>query len=159
VDIEGETRPLKEWAGQVTLVVNVASACGYTKSNYEALQPLYDKYKGQGFAVLAFPCSCFGNQEPGSDAEIRDFAQNTYGVTFPLFSKVAAVNGPDAAPVFDWLKLQKGFEADIGWNFGKYLIGRNGKPRKYYGAAWDAAIDGDVAAALAEPFDELDALR
>ena len=84
---------------QVTLVVNVASKCGYTATNYEHLQPLYERYRDRGFAVLAFPCDCFGNQEPDSDAEIAAFARDTYGVTFPMFAKVPDVNGDSAAPV------------------------------------------------------------
>ena len=83
----------------MTLVVNVASKCGYTATNYEHLQPLYERYRDRGFAVLAFPCDCFGNQEPDSDAEIAAFARDTYGVTFPMFAKVPDVNGDSAAPV------------------------------------------------------------
>jgi glutathione peroxidase len=185
----------------VTLIVNVASACGYTAANYAGLQArtrrfvarsapvptlvllcchsrccaryarcvtharcaalpqeLHAALAPRGFAVLAFPCDCFGNQEPGSDAEIKAFAEDKYGVTFPLFSKVAAVNGADAHPVFDWLALQNGFEAEVSWNFNKWLIGRNGKPLKRYGPAWDGdAIRADAEDALKVAYEEADA--
>ncbi len=121
-------------------------------------QELHAALAPRGFAVLAFPCDCFGNQEPGSDAEIKAFAEDKYGVTFPLFSKVAAVNGADAHPVFDWLALQNGFEAEVSWNFNKWLIGRNGKPLKRYGPAWDGdAIRADAEDALKVAYEEADA--
>jgi hypothetical protein len=82
-------------------------------------QELYSALSPRGFSILAFPCDCFGNQEPGSDAEIAAFASNKYGVTFPLFSKIGNVNGDDAHPIFDWLKLQPGMDGDISWNFNK----------------------------------------
>ncbi len=107
--------------------MNVASACGYTDANYKGAQPLYEDFKDRGFAILAVPCDCFGNQEPGSDAEIKRFAIEKYGVTFPLFAKIAAVNGPDAAPLFDWVRLQPGFDAEYTWNFNKVCTRGGGR--------------------------------
>ncbi len=173
-------------AAQVTLIVNVASACGYTDANYKGLQALHERFSPRGFSVLAFPCDCFGHQEPGSDAEIAAFAASR-GATFPLFAKIEGVNGDAAAPVYDWLHLQRGFEADVSWNFNKvsarvrvaawrehctradawhwhtarrpqFLIGRSGKPLKRYGPAWEEeAIVADVEEALSAAFDEADA--
>ena len=125
--LDGREQPLSEYAGKVVLVVNTASQCGFTPQ-YQGLQKLHEEFGDQGFAVLGFPCDQFGNQEPGSEAEISDFCEKNFGVTFPLFSKVD-VNGDDAHPLFDWLKDSKGgmLGSKIKWNFTKFLIGRDGQ--------------------------------
>jgi glutathione peroxidase len=125
----GEEQRLSTFRGQVLLVVNVASRCGFTPQ-YAGLQELQDEFAGRGFSILAFPCDQFGNQEPGGDAEIVMFCTDRFGVTFPVFSKIE-VNGPNAHPFYIWLKRQKGglLGSRIKWNFTKFLIDRNGKVR------------------------------
>ena len=133
IDIDGHPRHLGEFAGQVLLVVNVASRCGFTPQ-YAGLEKLWTDYRDRGFAVLGFPCDQFGHQEPGDEAEIRDFCSLTYDVDFPMFAKVE-VNGGDAHPLWTWLKDEKGgllgFDG-IKWNFTKFLVGRDGKVIKRY---------------------------
>lgn len=121
--ITGEEIALSRWRGQALLIVNVASQCGFT-SQYEGLELLQKTYGPRGFAVLGFPCNQFGAQEPGSEAQIQNFCSSRFQVTFPMFAKVE-VNGPGAHPLYQWLKAQSG-GADIGWNFAKFLIDRNG---------------------------------
>ena len=119
---------LSKYSGKTLLVVNVASKCGLTPQ-YEGLQELYDRYKDRNFVVLGFPCNQFGGQEPGTDAEINDFCDINYSVTFPIFSKIE-VNGPNAHPLFKLLKRDKPgiFRTQsIKWNFTKFLINSNGK--------------------------------
>ena len=122
-----ETKTLTEYRGQVMLIVNTASKCGFTPQ-YAGLEALYRKYASQGFVVLGFPCNQFGAQEPGEISEIQSFCSLTYDVNFPLFAKVN-VNGPDAAPLYQCLKAAApgllGSEA-IKWNFTKFLIDREG---------------------------------
>lgn len=122
-DIHGDTHSLREYRGKVLLIVNVASKCGFTPQ-YEALQKLYEKYRDQGFLVLAFPANDFLRQEPGSDAEIFEFCRSNYGVTFPVFSKIH-VKGKKIHPLYRYLREESG--RDVKWNFQKYLIDRNGK--------------------------------
>ncbi|WP_213980750.1 glutathione peroxidase [Sphingomonas sp. dw_22] len=123
----GET-DLSAYDGQVLLIVNTASKCGFTPQ-YAGLEELYRAHKDQGFAVLAFPCNQFGGQEPGDAAEIANFCSLTYDVTFPVFAKID-VNGADAAPLFERLKAEApgllGSKA-IKWNFTKFLVDRSGK--------------------------------
>ena len=129
----GEALDLADKKGQVLLVVNTASKCGFTPQ-YDGLEELYQKYKDRGFEVLGFPCNQFGGQEPGSDEEIAEFCRINHGVTFPLMEKVD-VNGPDASPVFDWMKGEaKGLlgSTAIKWNFTKFLIDRDGKVVKRF---------------------------
>jgi glutathione peroxidase len=125
--IDGSDTDLSTYAGQVALVVNVASRCGSTPQ-YAGLQQLYDDHVADGFVVLGFPCDQFGHQEPGSEAEIAQFCEAAYGVTFPMFAKVD-VNGDAAHPLFRWLEAeQPGPDgADIAWNFTKFLLGRDGR--------------------------------
>lgn len=127
-DIQGGQRSLQDYAGQVLLVVNVASQCGFTPQ-YAGLEALQRNYSDRGFAVLGFPCNQFGHQEPGSEAEISRFCETQYGVSFPLFAKIE-VNGDGAHPLYRWLKSQKpgllGTEG-IKWNFTKFLVGRDGQ--------------------------------
>ncbi len=149
----GHTRNVSmcEFRGQVMLIVNVASACGYTPQ-YTPLEDLYLKYKAQGFSVLGFPCNQFGAQESGTDAEISTFCTTKYNITFPMFTK-SNVNAPTENPIYTWLKAQPGGIGDITWNFNKFLIGRDGKLIKRYDSAVapDApALIADVEAALAK---------
>ncbi len=125
--IDGSDTDLSAYEGKVVLVVNTASQCGFTPQ-YKGLQELQDTYADQGLVVLGFPCDQFGGQEPGAEAEISDFCEKNFGVSFPLFSKVD-VNGSDAHPLFVWLKDSKGglLGSKIKWNFTKFLIGRDGQ--------------------------------
>ena len=132
-DIEGHERSLAEWKGKVLLVVNVASKCGFTPQ-YTGLEELQKKYGAQGFDVLGFPCDQFGHQEPGDEAEIRNFCSLTYDVSFPMFSKID-VNGDKAHPLYKWLKsTKKGFLGTEGikWNFTKFLVNRDGEVVERY---------------------------
>lgn len=124
--IDGREVDLADYRGQVVLVVNTASQCGFTPQ-YQGLQQLHDAYAERGFSVLGFPCDQFGGQEPDEDDEIAGFCERNFGVTFPLFSKVE-VNGDDAHPLYQWLRSEKGgvLGSKIKWNFTKYLIGRDG---------------------------------
>ena len=126
--IDGKETSLEQYAGKVLLIVNVASKCGLTP-HYAALEQLYKKYKDSGLVVLGFPCNQFGAQEPGTESEIASFCSTSYGVTFPLFSKIE-VNGDNTHKVYEWLKSNApgllGSEA-IKWNFTKFLVGRDGK--------------------------------
>lgn len=129
----GESVSLEAYKGKVLLIVNTASKCGFTPQ-YKGLEALYKKYKDQGLEVLGFPCNQFGKQEPGSNAEISEFCELNFGVTFPLFSKVE-VNGNNAHPLFKTLKQQApgilGTQR-IKWNFTKFLVGRDGKVEKRF---------------------------
>jgi glutathione peroxidase len=125
-DIDGKDVSLSEFKGKVLLIVNVASKCGYT-SQYKGLQELYEKYKDQGFVILAFPCNQFRGQEPGTNAEIKEFCSTTYNVTFSLMDKVD-VNGPKAIPLYNYLTRIFGEQIPIKWNFTKFLVGRDGIP-------------------------------
>lgn len=142
--------PLAQHKNQVALVVNVASKCGFT-NQYTGLESLYREYKAQGFTILGFPCNQFGAQEPGSNEEIQSFCSLTYDVTFPMMAKVD-VNGPNTAPVFDWLKASApgllGTEA-IKWNFTKFLIGKNGQVLNRYSPQTEPKeIAADIQKAL-----------
>lgn len=131
-------------AGKVVLAVNVASKCGLTPQ-YKALEKLYEELGGQGFVVVGFPCNQFGGQEPGTEQEIVQFCQATYGVKFPLTAKIE-VNGPGRHPIYQWLTSE--FAGDIEWNFEKFLIGRDGKVVKRYPPATkpdDKGLLQDVA--------------
>jgi glutathione peroxidase len=150
--INGQPRTLADWRGQVLLVVNVASRCGFTPQ-YAGLEALHRRHAGRGFAVLGFPCDQFGHQEPGDEAEIAEFCRLTYDVTFPMFAKVE-VNGPGAHPLFRHLKRARrgalGSSA-IKWNFTKFLVGRDGTVAKRYGPrVAPEAIEADVVRLLGE---------
>lgn len=121
--ITGEAKSLEEFKGKVALVVNVASQCGYTPQ-YAELQVLFDRYKEQGLVVLGFPSNDFGGQEPGTEAEIQKFCSSKFGVTFPLFAKVR-VEGQAKHPVYELLTRSTG-GSEVGWNFEKFLVGRDG---------------------------------
>jgi len=129
----GEPLDLVDKLGTVLLVVNTASKCGFTPQ-YDGLEALYQRFAERGFEVLGFPCNQFGAQEPGDSDEIAQFCKVNFGVTFPLMEKVD-VNGPDASPVFDWMKGEaKGLLGSkaIKWNFTKFLIDRDGQVVKRY---------------------------
>ena len=122
--LNGDTIPLSRFDGQVLLIVNTASECGFTPQ-YAGLEALHKKFSARGFSVLGFPCNQFGAQEPGEEDEIRAFCSTNYGVTFPMFAKVE-VNSEKAHPLFKFLKEQKGglLTEAIKWNFTKFLVGR-----------------------------------
>ena len=168
-DADGQAVSLSQYKGQVLLVVNTATKCGFTPQ-YTELESLYEQYADKGFTVLDFPCNQFGGQAPGSIAEIKEFCSGTYNVTFPQFDKID-VNGEAADPLFTWLKEQKGFEGfgegrtaemmgqmlarqdpdyaskpDIKWNFTKFLVDRKGQVVARFEPTADMK---DVASAVA----------
>lgn len=128
VTLEGANQALADYRGQVLLIVNVASECGFTPQ-YAGLEALYRQHRDKGFAVLGFPCNQFGRQEPGTSAEIRDFCTTRYEVSFPMFARID-VNGDEAHPLYRYLKQEQkgvlGTEA-IKWNFTKFLVDRQGR--------------------------------
>ncbi len=134
--INGEETTLEQYKGNVMLIVNVASKCGYTPQ-YDGLETLYKKYKDEGLVVLGFPCNQFGSQEPGSEAEIENFCRVNFGVTFPMFSKIN-VNGEETHPLYQYLKSEQpgilGTEA-IKWNFTKFLVDKEGNVVKRFGSS------------------------
>ena len=149
-DIDGTEQPLNRYQGQVLLIVNVASKCGFTPQ-YAGLEALQRKFAGQGFEVLGFPCDQFGHQEPGDEQEIKNFCSLNYEVSFPMFAKVA-VNGDGAHPLYRFLKKSAkgllGTEA-IKWNFTKFLVDRNGSiVGRYAPTDKPESIEKDVAALL-----------
>jgi glutathione peroxidase len=150
-NITGQTVNLSDYKGQVLLIVNTASACGFTPQ-FAGLEELHQRLGAQGLTVLGFPCNQFGSQDPGSNEDIGAFCQMNYGVSFPMMAKID-VNGAQAHPLFQWLKAQApgllGSEG-IKWNFTKFLINRQGQVIKRY-APLDkpASIAADIEAALA----------
>jgi glutathione peroxidase len=124
--LAGEDTPLKRFEGKVLLIVNTASACGFTPQ-YKGLETLQQKYSARGFSVLGFPCNQFGRQEPGSAAEIGQFCSSNYAVSFPMFDKID-VNGDNAHPLYQYLRGEKSglLGSSIKWNFTKFLIDRSG---------------------------------
>ena len=148
--IDGTERPLRDFAGKVLLVVNVASKCGFTPQ-YTGLESLQRKFQDRGFAVLGFPCDQFGHQEPGNEEEIRNFCSLNYDVTFPLFSKIE-VNGAGAHPLYEHLKsAAKGILGTEGikWNFTKFLVDRNGQVvRRYAPKDKPESLQQDIEALL-----------
>ena len=127
--LDGQSTSLEQYQGKVTLVVNVASYCGKTPQ-YAGLERLQKKYESQGFSVLGFPSNDFGKQEPGSAEEIREFCTKNYQVTFPLFQKLQTKAGTGQSPVYEALKQATGKLPS--WNFGKYLVARDGKVLGFY---------------------------
>jgi glutathione peroxidase len=164
--ITGEATSLADFAGQVLLIVNVASKCGLTPQ-YEGLEKLYEKYKDEGFAVLGFPANDFAAQEPGTDAEIQSFCTTNYGVAFPMFAKIGVV-GPDKHPLYRELTTAipaaingepmrarlSGYgmtpnpEPELLWNFEKFVVGRDGEPVARF--APDTAPDDDALVSTIE---------
>jgi glutathione peroxidase len=149
-DIDGQARSLDEYRGKALLIVNVASKCGFTPQ-YEGLEKLWRQYRDQGLVVLGFPCDQFGHQEPGDEAEIKNFCSLSYDVTFPMFAKVD-VNGDAAHPLWQWLKQEKkGFlgTSGIKWNFTKLLVGRDGQViERYAPTDKPESLTKDIEAAL-----------
>jgi glutathione peroxidase len=148
--IDGSEQDLSAYRGQPVLVVNTATHCGFTPQ-FKGLEALYQRYGGQGLAILGFPCDQFGHQNPEDEAGTASFCELNYGVTFPLFAKVD-VNGADAHPLFAWLKQQKGGigPSRIKWNFTKFLVGPDGRVVKRYGSTTaPAKIAADVERLLA----------
>lgn len=171
--IDGKPVRLSEYAGKVVLVVNVASRCGFTKQ-YAGLEALYEKHKDAGLVILGFPCDQFGNQEPGTEEEIKSFCNLNYNVTFPMFSKIE-VNGPNANPLYAYLRkeqpgsfsketpgaerlyehLEKSLPEVLGndsvkWNFTKFLVDRQGNVvKRFESAETPEAIEAEVVALLA----------
>jgi glutathione peroxidase len=151
LSIDQHTVPLSRYKGQVMLIVNTASACGFTPQ-FAGLEKLHQSYGDQGLVVLGFPCNQFANQDPADDAQIASFCQKNYGVSFQMMGKVK-VNGSDAHPLYQWLTAEApgilGSKA-IKWNFTKFLVGRNGQVLKRY-APQDAPakIAQDIEVALA----------
>ncbi len=150
--LEGQPRSLADFRGQVVLVVNVASKCGFTPQ-YTGLEALWKEYGPKGLAVVGFPCNQFGAQEPGSAEDIRQFCSLTYPVSFPLFAKVE-VNGPNTHPVYGFLKTGAtgvlGTEA-VKWNFTKFLVAKDGRVvERYAPTTTPAALKADIDKLLAE---------
>ncbi|KAH7577507.1 hypothetical protein ACOSP7_001570 [Xanthoceras sorbifolium] len=152
-DSRGKDVELSVYKGKVLLVVNVASKCGFTDSNYTQLTELYDKYKDKGFEILAFPCNQFLKQEPGTSQDAEEFACTRYKAEYPIFQKVR-VNGPTAAPVYKFLKASKRgglFGSRIKWNFTKFLVDKEGRVINRYGTTTNPmAIEPDIKKALGE---------
>ena len=172
---EGAEISLKDYAGKVMLIINSATECGFTPQ-YDSLQELYEKYGDEGFVILDFPCNQFGHQAPGSDEEIVSFCDSTYGITFPIFSKVE-VNGSSESPLYAYLKSQKGFagfdpehpltpilesslertdpdyaqNSDIKWNFTKFLIDRQGNVIERFEPTTDISIVEEEIVGLLRP--------
>ena len=151
LQINGQSVPLSQYRGKVLLIVNTASACGFTPQ-FGGLEELHKEYAGQGLVVLGFPCNQFGAQDPGSNDEIASFCQLNYGVSFPMMAKID-VNGTNASPLYQWLTAEApgllGSKA-IKWNFTKFLVGKDGQVIRRY-APQDAPkkLAGDIEAALA----------
>ena len=147
--LAGEDTPLKRFEGNVLLIVNTASACGFTPQ-YKGLEALQQKYGVRGFSVLGFPCNQFGRQEPGSAAEIGQFCSSNYAVSFPMFDKID-VNGDNAHPLYQYLKGEKSglLGSAIKWNFTKFLIDRSGKVvGRYAPTTTPEALTKDIEALL-----------
>ena len=147
--LAGEDTPLKRFEGKVLLIVNTASACGFTPQ-YKGLEALQQKYAARGFSVLGFPCNQFGRQEPGSAAEIGQFCSSNYAVSFPMFDKID-VNGDNAHPLYQYLRGEKSglLGSSIKWNFTKFLIDRLGKVvGRYAPTTTPEALTKDIEALL-----------
>jgi glutathione peroxidase len=145
--IDGGERSLSEYKGKALLFVNTASQCGFTPQ-YQGLEALQKRYAAKGFAVLGFPCNQFGAQEPGSEKEIAQFCETSFGVTFPMFAKVD-VNGEAAHPLFKYLKAAAPGNEAIKWNFTKFLVDQDGRVVKRYAPnAEPVSIGPDIEALL-----------
>lgn len=123
--IDGHDTTLSAFKGKAVMIVNVASKCGHTPQ-YKGLEELYEKYKSQGLVIVGFPANNFGQQEPGTNAEIKEFCTTKYAVTFPMMAKIS-VKGDDIHPLFDWLTHKSPYPGEIKWNFGKFLLDKEGK--------------------------------
>lgn len=149
--IDGNQKHLSDYQGQVLLIVNTASKCGFTPQ-FAGLEDLYQRYNDQGFMVIGFPCNQFGGQDPEGNAQIGEFCQKNYGVSFDMMAKVD-VNGKNADPIFTWLKGEQGgmINDAIKWNFTKFLISRDGNViKRYASTVKPEAIAADIEKALAQ---------
>ncbi|CAG7905129.1 hypothetical protein BRARA_D00031 [Brassica rapa] len=156
-DSTGKEVDLSIYQGKVLLVVNVASKCGFTESNYTQLTELYQRYNDQGFVILAFPCNQFMYQEPGTSQDAHAFACTRFKAEYPVFQKVC-VNGQNAAPVYKFLKSKKPtfFGTRIKWNFTKFLVGKDGQVIDRYGLTVPPlSIEKDIIKALGEAGDDV----
>ncbi|KDP25446.1 hypothetical protein JCGZ_20602 [Jatropha curcas] len=145
-DAEGKDLDLGIFKGKVLLIVNVASKCGMTNSNYTELNQLYEKYKDKGLEILAFPCNQFGEEEPGSNDEIAEFVCTRFKSEFPVFDKIE-VNGENASSLYKFLKSGKWgiFSDDIQWNFAKFLVDKNGQVvDRYYPTTSPLSLEHDI---------------
>ena len=142
--LDGKPADLSAYKGKVVLVVNTASECGLTPQ-YKGLEKLHQEFAARGFSVLGFPCNDFGGQEPGSPAEIQQFCTSKYSVTFPLFEKVRTKSGAGQSPIYAWFSERTGELP--GWNFGKYLVGKDGTSVKFFGSR-TAPDDADLRKAI-----------
>jgi glutathione peroxidase len=143
--IDGTDKPLSEYRGKVFMIVNVASFCGYTPQ-YKDLEALFEKYGDKGFAIAAFPANNFGAQEPGTNEEIREFCTTKYSVNFDLFEKIS-VKGADQHPLYVYLTKESPFKDEIGWNFTKFLVDKNGTVVARY-ASKVSPISAEVTAKI-----------
>ncbi|KAJ8766168.1 hypothetical protein K2173_021685 [Erythroxylum novogranatense] len=151
-DAKGNDTSLSMFKGKVLLIVNVASKCGMTNSNYTELNQLYNKYKGQGLEILAFPCNQFGEEEPGSNDEIADFVCTNFKSEFPIFDKIG-VNGEGSSPLYKFLKSGKWgiFSDDIQWNFAKFLVNKYGQVvDRYYPTTSPLSLEHTIEKLLAD---------
>jgi glutathione peroxidase len=149
--MDGVDKSLADYNGQVLLIVNTASHCGFTPQ-YAGLEKLYERYKDRGFVILAFPANNFLDQEPGDNSSIKQFCELTYKTSFPLFSKIS-VKGPQIAPLYQYLTTASGYNGDITWNFNKFLINRQGHVIARFGTRtdpMDPQLEEDVLRALAQ---------
>ena len=157
-DIDGKEYDLAQLKGKVVMLVNVASKCGFTKQ-YPALEKIYDTYKDRGFVIVAFPANNFKGQEPGTDEQIKEFCTSTYDVSFPLMSKIS-VKGDDKHPLYKYLTEEPTageFKGEIGWNFTKFLIDRNGQTFARFASKTtpdDAKVIESIEKALAAKSDQ-----
>ncbi|TDQ40913.1 glutathione peroxidase [Aureibacillus halotolerans] len=145
----GEEKALADYKGNVLIIVNTASKCGFTPQ-FKELQELYDKYKDEGLEILGFPCNQFMNQDPGTDEDIQEFCQLNFGVSFQMFSKID-VNGKDAHPLYAYLASQKSgmLSKKIKWNFTKFLVDRQGEViDRYAPQTSPAKMEDDIKKAL-----------
>lgn len=143
--IDGESKSLADYRGKALLIVNTASKCGFTPQ-YKTLEELYARYKNRGFEILGFPANNFLGQEPGTDAEIKQFCLLKFKTSFPLFSKIS-VKGKDMHPLYQYLTTAPGFSGDISWNFNKFLIDPQGNIAARYGSKTDP-LDQELTAKL-----------
>ncbi len=143
--IDGKATPLADYRGDVLLIVNTASECGYTPQ-YAPLEQLYQRFRDRGLRILAFPANNFGGQEPGSNAEIKEFCTSHYAVTFDLFEKIS-VKGEDIHPLYHYLTAETDFPGDIRWNFTKFLVSRDGTVVARFDTKVDP-LDGHVVSQI-----------
>lgn len=145
--IDGAEKSLADYKGKVLLIVNTASRCGFTPQ-YKGLEALYQEHKDKGLEILGFPANNFMGQEPGTNAEIKQFCELNYKVTFPMFAKIS-VKGNDMAPLYRYLTQESGFNGGIAWNFNKFLVGKDGKVAARFGSQ-TTPEDPELAAKIKE---------